>query len=179
MASWNFARRAAVAPPPAARLKGLAAPSPSIVPRPARLGAPLPAPPEADAPPLYATPGVDPTAFGAPPATPEALAAGPAGPEVAAGAPFQPDGAIYGDLGDPASQAVLLQARKATTIVVRDPRGAVVFARQLAAGEAWRAPPGGDLAVEVGNPASVERFVAGRSRGLMTAARVKSADLRA
>jgi hypothetical protein len=43
--------------------------------------------------------------------------------------------------------------------------GGILFARQIAAGEAWRAPPSPGLVADVGNPASMEVFVDGLSRG--------------
>ncbi len=175
IAGWNFARHVAAAPARPSHVARLAAPLPPGPLGAARLGAPLPAPPEASAPPTYATPGVDPAPFGPPPATPDPLLAGASDQASQAGAAFQPAGVIYGNT---VAASLLLQAIKPTSLVVRDARGAVVFARQLAAGEAWRAPPAGDLALEIGNPASVERFVDGRSRGPLAAARVSLASLR-
>jgi len=43
----------------------------------------------------------------------------------------------------------------------------VVFARELAAGEAWRAPASSGLTIEVGNPTSVEIYVGGLARGVL------------
>jgi hypothetical protein len=151
--AWNIWRHAEAAPlhtlPPAPA----AAPAPS---GPVSLGAPLPTPPEASTPPAYQTPGLP--ASGAKAAPPPAPVAPPAG------APFVASGAVY---GAPApGGGVILQARTATPLVIRGPGGAVTFARQLAAGEAWRAPADMDgLTIDVGSPSSVEVFVAGVSRG--------------
>jgi cytoskeleton protein RodZ len=115
----------------------------------------LPAPPEAAAPPTYETPGL---------ATSPAAAAD-ADP---VGESFVPAGAVY---GAPAAGArVILQVRKSTSLVVRGD-GGIVFARQMAAGEAWRAPPSAGLVVDAGNPASTEVFVDGLSRGKLTEGR--------
>jgi hypothetical protein len=157
---WNIMRHAAIAPRHVARpvmrvAPGRADPGPTV------LGAPLPAPPEATAPPTYETPGLAASS----PKTPDADPAG---------APFVPGGAVY---GAPAAGAhVVLQARKSTSLVVRGD-GGIVFARQLAAGEAWRAPPSGGLVVDVGNPTSVDVFVDGFSRGDLSQGRTPLASL--
>jgi hypothetical protein len=116
---------------------------------PAQLGAPLPAPPEAAAPPAYLTPGLS---ANAPQQTPDPP-----------GAAFLAAGTVYGATG--VGGHIILQARKATTLIVRGPDGAVYFARELAPGEAWRAPQVEGLSADVGNPASMEVFVDGLSRG--------------
>ncbi len=149
---WNIARHAAVAPHHPSRPPVRAAPV-RPDPGPAVLGAPLPAPPEAAAPPTYATPGL----ADAPAATPDP-----------AGAPFVQSGAIYG--APVAGAHLVLQARKATSLVVRGD-GGILFARQMAAGEAWRAPELAGLVADVGNPASMEIFVDGLSRGDLSQSR--------
>jgi hypothetical protein len=65
---------------------------------------------------------------------------------------------------------LVLQARKATSLVVRGD-GGILFARQMAAGEAWRAPELAGLVADVGNPASMEIFVDGLSRGDLSQSR--------
>ncbi len=157
--AWNVVRHVQTAPrPSASAAPRLIAPHPA--PGPARVGAPLPAPPEADAPPAYQTPGL-----AGPPAAP---AADPPG------SPFVPGGAIYGAASGP---GVVLQARKPTSLIVRGADGAVQFARQLAGGEAWRAPAGAGLIADVGNPASVEVFVGGVSKGDLVQPRTPLASL--
>jgi len=143
---WNIMRHAAVAPRHVSRPAVRAAPGRADL-GPTVLGAPLPAPPEAAAPPTYETPG---------------LAAAPTADPDPAGAPFVQAGAVY---GAPAAGAhLILQARKPTSLVVRGD-GGILFARQMAAGEAWRAPATAGLVADVGNPASMEVFVDGLSRG--------------
>jgi cytoskeleton protein RodZ len=154
LVGWNIVRHAALAPRHVSR-QAMRAPAGRVDSGPAVLGAPLPAPPEATAPPTYQTPG---------------LAASPAAaPDVdPVGAPFSAAGAIY---GAPAAGAhLILQARKSTSLVVRGGAG-IVFARQIASGEAWRAPASAGLVADVGNPASIEVFVDGLSRGDLTQAR--------
>jgi cytoskeleton protein RodZ len=146
--TWNIMRHAAVSPRhvtrPAVRMApARAAPGPTL------LGAPLPAPPEAAAPPTYETPGLVASSAVAPVPDP-------------VGAAFVAAGAVY---GAPAAGAhVILQARKSTSLVVRGD-GGIVFARQMAAGEAWRAPPSTGFVADVANPASMELFVDNLSRG--------------
>ena len=127
---------------------------------PTHLGAPLPAPPEAAAPPTYETPGL-------------AADAAPA-PAEPTGAPFVAAGQIY---GAPPGGGVLLQAKKPTSLVVRGPGGVVYFARQLATGEAWRSPAMPGLEVDVGNPASMEVYFQSVSRGELTAAKTPVSSL--
>jgi hypothetical protein len=56
------------------------------------------------------------------------------------------------------------------SLVVRGAGGAVLFARQLAAGEAWRAPDTAGLTADVDVPAAVEVYVQGRAVGPLTSA---------
>ena len=123
---------------------------------PTRLGPPLPAPIEAGAPPTYQTPGLETSTQGAAPE-----------PQIAVGAPFVAGGAIFGAPGPASgiSSGVLLQAKKPTSLIVRASAGGVYFARELAAGEAWRAPDIGGLIVDVGTPSSVEVYRAGVASG--------------
>ena len=151
---WNVTRHAKANPPrTTASAPRIALPIRSDA-GPVHLGAPLPPPPEASNPPTYQTPGLEP-----PNATPSVEGG-------VIGAPFVVAGTVYGAPG-PAS-ATVLQARKPTSLIVRGPQGAVYFARQLAAGEAWRAPAIEGLTIDVGNPASMEVFAAGVSRGVLT-----------
>ena len=52
---------------------------------------------------------------------------------------------------------------------MRGADGSVYFARQLAKGEAYRAPPLSGLVVDVSEPPAFQVFVDGRSRGLLSA----------
>lgn len=168
--TWNIARRVGGAPrrpnPAAVR-----APAPRFlaIAGPAHLGAPLPAPAEATAPPAYETPGLP----GAAPVN--GAVAGASATVETAGKPFVAAGTIYGAGG--AGSAVILQARKPISLIVRGGGGAVYFARQLAAGEAWRAPAMAGLTVDVSEPASVEVFAGGVSRGPLTQAQTPLSSL--
>ncbi|HZZ88909.1 MAG TPA: helix-turn-helix transcriptional regulator [Caulobacteraceae bacterium] len=120
------------------------------------LQAPLPAPPEATAPAPYITPvaGTDTNAI--------AAATAPA-----AGGAFAPQGHVYSSVGAPSP--LIIQARKSISLEVRGPGGVVYFARELAAGEAYRVPALPNLTAEVSNPASAELFDHGVSKGVFTA----------
>jgi hypothetical protein len=79
-------------------------------------------------------------------------------------------GAIYG----PAKGAspLIIQAKKSISLEVRGPNGIVYFARQLAAGEAYRVPALPNLTAEVSNPASAELFENGLSKGAFAQAQM-------
>jgi len=139
------------------------------------LGAPLPAPVESTTPEPYKTPGLDDAAANggsvdaakaAAKARAEADArAGIVDPslQVNVGAPFKPKGAVMG-AGPAEGSGVILQARKAATLVVRGGDGQVYFARALAAGEAYRAPRTAGLIADVSDPAVFEVY----GNGLLT-----------
>jgi cytoskeletal protein RodZ len=131
---------------------------------PVALGAPLPAPVESTTPPPYLTPGLDKAvnAAGQPLAPP--VAAQPQ-PEVMLPKSFTPKGQVY---GAPAARGtVVLQALKPAFLVIRGGDGAIYFARQLAEGEAYRAPAIGGLTVDVSEPEAFQVFAYGQSRGLL------------
>jgi len=162
---WNVTRRvmaaptqkaAAVSPTHAAAL----AQANTAVSGPYTLNAPLPAPPEATAPAPYVTPvaGSDATNTVAPKS------------DVAIALPFAPQGHIYSSPG--AASALIIQAKKSISLEVRGPGGVVYFARELAAGEAYRVPALPNLTAEVSNPASAELFEGGISKGAFTAAQM-------
>lgn len=166
---WNLlvhAKAPAGRAPRVEAAPGLPSPKPASA-DPVQLGAPLPAPPEATTPPAYETPGLVASAEedgsrAAAAARIAATAASAQRPGRPLGAPFTPQGAVY---GAPRGGGVVLQALEPTSLVVRGPGGVVYFARQLAAGEAWRAPDLAGLTADVGNPADMEAYVAGRARG--------------
>ena len=120
------------------------------------LQAPLPAPPEATAPPPYSTPvaGADTNAVAKP-------------AEAADTTPFTPQGTVYG--AAKGASPLIIQARKSISLEVRGAGGAVYFARELAAGEAYRVPALPGLTAEVSNPASAELFENGVPKGVFTA----------
>jgi cytoskeletal protein RodZ len=168
--AWNLLVRIRTVPArtpaaaPAIIVRTRSAPGPAI------LGAPLPAPPEATTPPPYETPGLaEATAKTGPDAAAavtariaaEAAAARPADP-VAAGAAFASHGPIYGA----AKGQLLLQALRPMSLVVRN-GGAILFARQLAAGEAWRAPATDGLSADVDASRSIEAYVDGKAVGVL------------
>ena len=179
---WNIAQRALLAnapPPPTASsqatAKALATPSPAVV----ALGAPLPAPVESTTPPAYETPGMPrlnpdgtfsapkPVAGARSGLTPDAPGVDPATlPPV-----FVATGQVYGAPKDQPS-AVTLQALKPASLIVRGLDGQIYFARQFAAGEAFRVPEVAGLNADVSQPASFQVFVGGQSKGVLPAAQV-------
>lgn len=143
------------------------------------LGAPLPPPVESTTPAPYETPGLaaaaaaDGSADAAEAAAKLAkaqAAAKPPTPPVALPAVFKADGAVYGAAPD--TSMVTVQARKAASIIVRGEDGAVYFARQLSAGEAYRAPQLKGLTIDVSDPAAFQVFVSGQTKGLLPANQV-------
>jgi cytoskeleton protein RodZ len=136
------------------------------------LGAPLPAPVESTTPEPYKTPGLDDAAANGG-SVDAAHAAAKTRAETDArngvvdpstqfvlGGLFKPKGAV---LGAPVAEAsgVILQARKAATLVVRGGDGSVYFARALAAGESYRAPRTPGLTADVSDPAVFEVYAGG------------------
>lgn len=179
---WNVAQRAMTAnapPSPTASPKATAQALAAQKTGPFALGPPLPAPVESTTPPPYDTPGLpslNPDAAGATHAasgvasglTPEPLT--PA--ELARLSPvFVPNGKIYGAPADQPS-AVTVQALKSASLIVRGADGSIYFARQFAAGEAFRAPQLAGLTATVSVPASFQVFVNGQSKGVLPAAQV-------
>jgi len=167
LASWNLVVRLRSAPQKPVATAAVAV-HPKPPPGPTILGAPLPAPVEASTPPPYETPGLAAaTAVSGPDAAAaatariaaEAAAARPTD-SIPVGAPFAAHGAVYGA----AKGGVILQAIRPMSLVVRG-GGAVYFARQLAAGEAWRAPAIAGLTADVDVPRAVEVYVGGKAVG--------------
>jgi hypothetical protein len=96
---------------------------------------------------------------------PDAQIAPPAAP---AKVFLNPRAAVYGAPADKA--AVTLQAVKGASLVIRGADGSIYFARQLAAGESFRAPanvPG--LTVSVSEPQAFNVIVAGQVQGPLLA----------
>lgn len=175
---WNIAQRAmseAAPPPPTAPEVATAKALDATKPGPVMLGAPLPAPVESTTPTPYETPGLADgvvTADGkitldGRPKPLDHLTEVP--PDEVLTPTFKPAGAVY---GAPAGQpsAVTIQALKSSTLLVRGADGAVYFARQLAKGEAYRAPQIAGLTFEVATPNAFQLFVAGQSKGVLPAA---------
>jgi transcriptional regulator with XRE-family HTH domain len=182
---WNIARRAMLEDvPPRATASELAAARALAVarPGPVALGAPLPAPVESTTPPPYETPGLANAAvqsdgrivLGGLPKPINAVSDPPA-PSLLAPS-FTPKGAIY---GAPAGQRslVTVQALKSSLLMVRGPDGSLYFARQLAAGEAFRAPQVEGLTFNVTDPNAFQVFVGGQSKGVLPAAQASVSGL--
>ena len=183
---WNVAQRAmsANAPPsPTASAKStaqaFAAQKQGLV----SLGLPLPAPVESTVPPPYETPGlptVNPDGTVTPSKLPLAkpgIAADTAPVDVTKLSPvFVPNGRIY-VAAAPQLSAVTVQALKSASLIVRGQDGQIYFARQFAAGEAFRVPQIAGLTATVSEPASFQVFVAGQSRGVLPAAQVSLGKL--
>ncbi|WP_205570754.1 helix-turn-helix domain-containing protein [Brevundimonas naejangsanensis] len=131
--------------------------------RPLYLGAPRAAPPDQTTPALYVTPGLEAELTGVDPDDPNA----PAPPAPPVQAAFNPRGAIYG--ASATASQVILQARKPAILVIRQGDGRVLFARQLAAGESWRAPPNVAATVDTPDPASFDIYLNGEHGGVLTA----------
>ncbi|WP_292085142.1 MULTISPECIES: helix-turn-helix domain-containing protein [unclassified Brevundimonas] len=129
------------------------------------LGAPRAAPPDQTTPALYITPGLEAQLTGIDPDDPNAAVVLPAPPVQAA---FNPRGAVYG--ASATTSQVILQARKPAALVVRQGDGRILFARQLAAGEAWRAPPGLSATIDVSDPAAFDVYLNGEHSGALPAA---------
>lgn len=170
--TWNVAQRAinADAPPATPDIEAIAPTTPT---GPVSLGAPLPAPTESTTPQLYLTPGLEAPAIAAfdltkpgvvpmmEGQTPSALPMPPT---------FVPRGAIYG--AQPNVSVVTLQARKPALLVIRSADGAVYYARQLQAGEAYRAPIVKGLTFEAADPGAFDVYVQGKAQGQLTSSQV-------
>ena len=90
---------------------------------------------------------------------------------------FNPRGAIYGAAAS-ASQ-VVLQARESAYLIVRMADGRVLFARQLAAGDAGRAPLGVPATVEVQDVSAFDVYLNGEHGGALEAAQTSLSQLNA
>jgi cytoskeleton protein RodZ len=160
---WNLAQHAVArdgAPTPPAPIATTPPVAPLSAKGPVALGAPQPAPADSDVPTPYVTPGMAKAVGG-----PDAVIA-PAAP---AKVSFNPHATVYGAPADRA--ALTLQALKAASLVIRGADGSIYFARQLAAGESFRAPanvPG--LTIDVSEPQAFKVIVAGQILGPLQAA---------
>ena len=135
------------------------------------LGGPQAAPPDQTTPPLYLTPGIEAQILGDDPAA-VATATAPAPPVQAA---FNPRGALY---GAPANNSITtLQAIKPVTLVVRQGDGRILFARQLAAGDSWRAPLNVQAIVDVSDPAAFSVYLNGELSAPLSATQTPLARL--
>lgn len=128
------------------------------------IGAPRSAPADQTTPALYITPGLEAQLTGVDPADPAAVAATAAAASPVQAA-FNPRGAIYG--ASATASQVVLQAKKAAALVVRMSDGRVLFARQLAAGESWRAPADVAATVDVSDPTAFDVYLNGEHSGAL------------
>jgi len=181
---WNVAQRAMEKDAPTSQIaanatapRSASAPAGSAV----SLGAPLPAPVESTTPEPYKTPGLDDAAANggsadaanaASKARATAIAAGEgeidAAHVAALGSTFKPRGVIHGAAAADSSGVILL-AHKDATLVVRGADGSVYFARQLNAGEAFRAPRTAGLTADVSDPSNFDVYSGGVLTGRLIA----------
>jgi len=190
---WNVAQRAMAKDAPSAQVAAnTAAPHSASAPAGSAvsLGAPLPAPVESTTPEPYKTPGLDDAAANggsadaataASKARASALAqAGGLAPDAAQiaalGSSFKPRGVIHGAAANDAS-GVIIQARKPASLVVRGADGSVFFARQLNAGEAYRAPRTGGLIADVSDPTLFDVYSNGALTGRLLSAQTALSKL--
>jgi cytoskeletal protein RodZ len=167
---WNVAQRSLVAndpAPPLVTLSGAEAAEPKLPQGPIALGVATAPPADQTTPTPYVTPGLQtaPGAVGGKIDPIPAAATGYAAPTV-----FTPRGAVYGAPAD--APNVVLQASKAASLIVRGAGGAVYFARQLAAGEAYRAPLGAGLTIDAADPSAFEVYVGGQAQGALAVGQV-------
>jgi transcriptional regulator with XRE-family HTH domain len=162
---WNLMQRKVAAPamqPPSVSTPPADAPAAPT--GPIALGAATPPPSEQTTPAPYQTPGLFGPADPAKAVAPSLLIAAPAAGARLPLFPGKP--AVYGAPEQGAT--VLIQAIKPASLIIRGEGGVVYFARQLAAGESYRAPVGQRLNAEAADPGSLALFVAGRWKGSLT-----------
>ena len=170
--AWNVAQHqisldslGKFAPTQIAQSASRVAPPPSAAPSgPIRVDASLPAPPESTTPTPYVTPGLPETAGGSSAVPASTAPAATAAPLTAT--PFAAKGAVYGAPPGPAT--VIVQATKAASLVVHGADGAVYFAKELAPGEAYRAPMLKGITIDVSEPAAFNYFIGGQLKGQLT-----------
>ena len=171
---WNIAQRAMGEQAPPQPETAASAPPPPSLQGPVQLGAPLPAPVESTIPPPYETPGLQASVTnGGAVGSPSIPVEGAVTPGLTLPGTFVAQGSIYG--AD--RSAMILQARKSTSLVVRNPDGTPYFVRQLAAGEAYRVPPLAAISVEVVEVGAIQIYVNGTAQGLVPIGRTPVAKL--
>jgi transcriptional regulator with XRE-family HTH domain len=177
--TWNIAQHLLSKSAPSHRgaaevAQGAGKPQSASVAGPLSVGAPLPAPAESTTPQPYVTPGLE-QALGPSAAEAAAQSAAAAAQAPPVGSPFMRRGAIYG--ASVQQSAVILQARKGASLVVHGPDGSVYFARQLAAGEAYRAPQIKGLSIDVSDPQKFDVYVGGLLKGPLSGPKTEATDL--
>ena len=174
IALWNIAQHQLIsaARPDSILPAGAQAWPEPIRPGPVELGVPTPPPADQTTPKPYVTPGlgvpgVDKNAPSD--ATGAATAAAPPAavqPDAPPPAKFTTRAAVYG--GSAGQGGVLVQARSPASLIVRGPAGQIYFARELEAGEAYRAPLGRGLTADVSDPNAFLLYVGGKLAGPLT-----------
>jgi cytoskeletal protein RodZ len=167
---WNLAQHAVAhdgAPTPPVPVTNAPPAAPLAAQGPVALGLAQPAPADSDVPTPYVTPGMIKDADGKSAVAPVAPAKVPV---------FNPRAAVY---GAPADKAVLtVQATRSASLVIRGADGSIYFARQLAAGESFRAPAGvAGLTIDVSEPQAFNVIKAGQPLGPLTATQTPIAKL--
>ena len=159
---WNIAQRAVTVSEPPPPLAVDVPVADAVVPSgPISLGAPTPPPAEQTTPAPYVTPGLAVAADPAAPVAPTQTVA----PVLDRSAPpvFTSRLPVH---GVPAvGPTLVLQAKEPASLIVRGPTGEVHFARQLAQGEAFRAPIGQRLTAEVTDPAAFALYINNQLQG--------------
>lgn len=186
---WNVAQRAMSedAPPPhRAPESAMAGAKLGAAAGPVSLGAPLPAPVESTTPAPYETPGLaaataadgssDSVIAARKAAAANPIVADPALPARPLPPTFIPKGTVYG-AQPPAASVVTIQALKGASLIVRGAGGVVYFARQLAAGEAYRVPNLAGLTIDTTDAHAFQVFVDGQSKGLLPSPTVSPGKL--
>lgn len=182
---WNVAQRAVIAsapPPPTAPAAAVAEALQAVRTGPVTLGAPLPPPVESTTPDLYETPGLDKAGEDGMGNVDPPLPVGRVSEDeppidlAALPATFTPEGRVYYS-GAGLPSRVTLQALKPAALIIRGADGSVYFARQLAAGDAYRVPEAPGLTVDVSDPYAFQVFAAGQSKGVLPAAQVAASRL--
>jgi cytoskeleton protein RodZ len=166
---WNVAQRSLISNAPAGpAMPALTQPLPEPQAKgPIALGQATAPPADQTTPQAYITPGlgvpgIDPNAD--PSAPPPAAA--PPSPQAQAPANFVSHAAIYGV--DAKAPGPIIQAHKSASLIVRGPGGAIYFAKEMQAGEAYHAPQGRALTADVSDPAAFDVYVGGHRTGLLS-----------
>lgn len=171
--AWNLIRRGTLEGEGRRPASVLAAAPPAASPAgPMTLGSPLPAPVESNAPPPYLTPGLEAQLWAA---LPEGLTATEDPTLLDMGETFVARGTVHG--AQAGAGRLVVQARRPTTLIVWGPDGAAWFARQLAAGEAYRAATGARITFETVEAGVMAVFVDDRSRGVLPAGRTPAGSI--
>ena len=176
---WNVAQHAMAddTPPPPLLPESAAPAAPVATATPTLpVSAAQPAPQDSDLPQTYKTPGMQTAADPADPAGASTTLAAASDSPTAPGVPadpaapksFTPHGAVYGAAAQ--GSAVILQARKSASLVIRGADGSVYFAQQLKAGEAYRAPAARNLTVDVSDRMAFDVYLNGQLHAALPAA---------